>query len=436
MVLAKTDARIAAEYDRQLVPPELAAARRATCAQRLERTIAAVLEVTGRKELARRQRRPATLDRRAQPLRRSDQPGPDRAAATPASRRRSGQLRSVDGVHDHRQRHRGGDAEYGVASAVRYAVSDHCDGRRFFNPWRPDGPRPRRPVPVVAHARDAPWPATVAVAQRATAHARRARRSRRHDPHRPLDLPDPDRPSIAILTDPVFTSSRGSVGPALARSRVRPPAHALDALPAVDIVLVSHNHYDHIQPHVAAGGRGALPSAFVTTLGNRRRLQRIGLRNVVELDWWDARRRLAPRSCARRRSTFRPAASATAIARCGVALRSRLRRRRSTSQATPGTVRSFQRDPVAPAASRRRARPDRGVRAALVHGAGPREPRRGSSVHLDVRACVSIAMHFGTFKLTDEGFDDPVTDLAAAREGAKVRPEAFLVPRFGETLIL
>ena len=45
-------------------------------------------------------------------------------------------------------------------------------------------------------------------------------------------------------------------------------------------------------------------------------------------------------------------------------------------------------------------------------------------------------MHFGTFKLTDEGLDDPVTDLAAAREAANVRPEAFRVPRFGETLTL
>jgi phosphoenolpyruvate carboxylase len=50
MVLAKTDSRIAAEYDRQLVPAELAPLGR-DLRDRLERTIAAVLEVTGRKEL-------------------------------------------------------------------------------------------------------------------------------------------------------------------------------------------------------------------------------------------------------------------------------------------------------------------------------------------------------------------------------------------------
>ena len=51
MVLAKADARIAAEYDRRLVPPELAAARRGPPPRGSTSAIAAVLEVTGRREL-------------------------------------------------------------------------------------------------------------------------------------------------------------------------------------------------------------------------------------------------------------------------------------------------------------------------------------------------------------------------------------------------
>src|SRR3954462_12134361 len=50
MVLAKTDSRIAAEYDRQLVPPELAPLG-VDLRDRLEKTIDAVLKVTGRSEL-------------------------------------------------------------------------------------------------------------------------------------------------------------------------------------------------------------------------------------------------------------------------------------------------------------------------------------------------------------------------------------------------
>ena len=83
MVLAKADARIAAEYDRQLVPPELQPLG-ADLRARLDDTIAVVLEVTGRKRAARRQRRPAAIDQRPQPVCRSDQPDADRTAATAA----------------------------------------------------------------------------------------------------------------------------------------------------------------------------------------------------------------------------------------------------------------------------------------------------------------------------------------------------------------
>ena len=80
MVLAKADSRIAAEYDRQLVPPDLAAARRepAPAAGTNDRRGPRGHRTQG---AARRQRRAPPLDQRAQSLRRSDQPGTDRAAA-------------------------------------------------------------------------------------------------------------------------------------------------------------------------------------------------------------------------------------------------------------------------------------------------------------------------------------------------------------------
>ena len=133
MVLAKTDSRIAAEYDRQLVPPELAPLGR-DLRDRLERTIAAVLEVTGRKELL----ADNAVLRRSIAVR-NPYVDPINLVQIELLRRlrRDGDQASHEvwtAVHDHRQRHRRRDAEHGVASAVRYAVSDHCDGRRFFNP--------------------------------------------------------------------------------------------------------------------------------------------------------------------------------------------------------------------------------------------------------------------------------------------------------------
>ena len=43
-------------------------------------------------------------------------------------------------------------------------------------------------------------------------------------------------------------------------------------------------------------------------------------------------------------------------------------------------------------------------------------------------------MHFGTFRLTDEGIDEPARALAASLQARGVRSEAFRIPLFGETL--
>ena len=65
----------------------------------------------------------------------------------------------------------------------------------------------------------------------------------------------------AFVTDPVFTSHAGPFG-RLGPRRVRPPAIALAALPRVDAVLLSHNHYDHLQPSsIAAIGADVVTTA-------------------------------------------------------------------------------------------------------------------------------------------------------------------------------
>ena len=94
-------------------------------------------------------------------------------------------------------------------------------------------------------------------------------------------------PGLVVLTDPVWSERCSPVlwaGP----RRVRPPGLALDALPPVDLVLVSHNHYDHMDlptlRHLAA--RGDPP--VVTSAGNAPILRRAGFTRVTALDWWDA----------------------------------------------------------------------------------------------------------------------------------------------------
>lgn len=83
-----------------------------------------------------------------------------------------------------------------------------------------------------------------------------------------------------IATDPVWCERMAVV------KRLAPVGVPLEQLPPVDIVTVSHNHYDHLDaPTIARLGDGPL---YLTPLGNGRWLRKAGATNVVELDWWQS----------------------------------------------------------------------------------------------------------------------------------------------------
>jgi L-ascorbate metabolism protein UlaG (beta-lactamase superfamily) len=91
-----------------------------------------------------------------------------------------------------------------------------------------------------------------------------------------------------ILTDPVW-SERCSPSTLVGPKRFHPPPIALDQLPAVDLVLISHDHYDHLDMTVARflGSRG---THFAVPLGIGAHLERWGipLAQIHELDWNDS----------------------------------------------------------------------------------------------------------------------------------------------------
>ncbi len=84
-----------------------------------------------------------------------------------------------------------------------------------------------------------------------------------------------------ILTDPIFSDRAGG----FIKRRV-PPGVALEGVPPVDVVTVSHNHYDHLDaPTIAKLGARPL---YVAPVGNGELLRKIGCERVVELDWWES----------------------------------------------------------------------------------------------------------------------------------------------------
>jgi N-acyl-phosphatidylethanolamine-hydrolysing phospholipase D len=91
-----------------------------------------------------------------------------------------------------------------------------------------------------------------------------------------------------VLTDPVFSDRVSPVQWAGPR-RIQPPGLRIADLPRLDAVLITHDHYDHLdRTSVRALARGSQADAtWFAPLGHGEWLRRQGVRRVVELDWWE-----------------------------------------------------------------------------------------------------------------------------------------------------
>lgn len=83
-----------------------------------------------------------------------------------------------------------------------------------------------------------------------------------------------------VVTDPIWSRSISGAVP-----RLSPPGVELDAMPRIDIVLVTHDHRDHMDMPTLA--RLPADALYVTGVGNGERIAKLGRSRVVELEWWE-----------------------------------------------------------------------------------------------------------------------------------------------------
>jgi L-ascorbate metabolism protein UlaG (beta-lactamase superfamily) len=306
----------------------------------------------------------------------------------------------------------------------------HFDGERFYNPH---APRSKTTEDVRRWRRErlkTPWPKRIAdPAQTPPAHAAHDRIAVTFIGHSTFLL---QVGGIRVLTDPIWSERCSPVSFAGPR-RARPPGQKLEALPGVDLLLVTHNHYDHMDLPTLRRVRRLWSPRVATGRDNARHLAKAGIKAAVELDWWQ-RTELAGA-----RVTYVPAQHFSA--------RTLWDRNRSLWGGfvveAGGAVVYFAGDsgycPHFAEIGRRFPRIDL---ALLPIGAyEPRwfmrqhhiDPEEAVRAYRELGAVRGIGMHFGTFQLTDEAIDAPVEGLRRARAEAGLTDADFDVLGFGET---
>ena len=95
--------------------------------------------------------------------------------------------------------------------------------------------------------------------------------------------------SVNILTDPQF-SERASPVQFAGPRRLNPPGLAFENLPPIDVVVISHDHYDHLDRPTVERLAATHKPLFLVPLGLKAWFASIGIERVAELDWWDSQR--------------------------------------------------------------------------------------------------------------------------------------------------
>jgi len=234
-----------------------------------------------------------------------------------------------------------------------------------------------------------------------------------------------------IVTDPVW-SERVSPFKNLGPRRVRAAGIALKDLPPIDVVLLSHNHYDHLDLATLKYLEKRDHPHVVTGLGVAAILHANGIKHVTELDWWG---HVEHKDL---NIHFTPAQhfSGRGVRDRDMTLWGSLYVETEAGGAYfagdtgyGGHFRAIRERLGAP---RLALLPIGAYEPRWFMGPVHMNPEDAVLAHRDLDARESLAIHFNTFQLTDENIGQPVLDLAAALQKHGMDAAGFLVLKEGE----
>ncbi len=228
-----------------------------------------------------------------------------------------------------------------------------------------------------------------------------------------------------LVTDPIWSPSIAGVRP-----RLVPPGIDLADLPRIDLVLLTHDHRDHMDMPTLA--RIGPEPTYVVPLGNAPRIAKLGARAIVELDWWQTyeHRGLEITLVPSRHWSMREPWNRNETLWGGYVVRSPEGTLYHAGDTAYG-------DHFAEIAQRLGAIDW----AMLPIGAyAPRwfmepqhiDPIEAARAFADLGAKHLLAMHWGTFRLTDEAIGEPPEQLRSYWQENALEPERLWITDVGE----
>ncbi len=304
--------------------------------------------------------------------------------------------------------------------------SDHFDGTRFFNPGRPDTDRSfRQLLRWQLGGGRARWPRRVEIACAKPA-ARVAGLAITAVGHASVLI---QAQHLNMLVDPVW-SERASPISWAGPSRVTRPGIAWEDLPPIDAVLVTHNHYDHMDAATLARLAAEHRPHIITALGNDAIIRQFAPdARVTTLDWGgqtDLAEGVQVTAVPAQHWSARGWRDHRMALWCGFTIRTADQLVYVVGDTGYGDGRIFRE------IGARFGAPD--VALIPIGAYEPRwfmadqhvNPDEAVRIMLDCGARQALGMHWGTFQLTNEGRDDPPVALAKALARHGIDPLRFL----------
>ena len=240
-----------------------------------------------------------------------------------------------------------------------------------------------------------------------------------------------------ILTDPVY-SERVSPFSWAGPLRMRPPGIRFEDLPNIDYVLISHNHYDHLDKDTVSRIKRVHQPTFVVPLGVDKFMQTLGIQKVISLDWWQElplNQAMKVASVPAQHFSGRGMLDRDCTLWCGYVIKR-----------PEGNIYFAGDTGYDQSIFKEIGESMKPVKLSLIPIGAYKpvwfmspvhiSPRQAVQVHLDVNSEQSVATHFGTFPLGDDGQQEPVEELLHALAEQGLLNDKFWILNEGEGRVL